>query len=246
MNNDNSPQLAHPPIVEAVVDIDCDLPAGMVFTSLEEPARHHFHPEYPGFHRQLAPYQSLKTSTDVRAATAAFQLLSEDQPQRVQVRRDGFSFNRLAPYSSLDDYLPEIERTWRLFVDLTSPVHVRRIGLRYINRILLPTLDGFVDLGQYLEKGPAVADPDVLELSSFLNQYSAIEPATGHQVNVTMTQGSIINERLPVIFDIEAEHVGVADPQVWENIQTTILSLRRLKNHIFMKSLTERCLNLFR
>ena len=44
----------------------------------------------------------------------------------------------------LDEYLPEIERTWRFFVELASPVQVRRIRLRYINRILLPLASGGV------------------------------------------------------------------------------------------------------
>ena len=73
----------------------------------------------------------------------------------MQVRAQGFSFNRLAPYSGLDDYLPEIERTWSLYVDLASPVQIRAIRLRYINRILLPLAANTVDLDEYLKIGPA-------------------------------------------------------------------------------------------
>ena len=71
----------------------------------------------------------------VRRGIQALQFLHADEKQLVQVRAQGFSFNRLAPYTSLDDYLPEIERTWHLFVGLASPVQIRVVQLRYINRI---------------------------------------------------------------------------------------------------------------
>ena len=74
----------------------------------------------------------------IKHGVQALQFLQDDERQLVQVRVQGFSFNRLAPYTSLDDYLPEIKRTWGLYVDLVKPVQVRQIRVRYINRILLP------------------------------------------------------------------------------------------------------------
>jgi hypothetical protein len=50
------------------------------------------------------------------------------------------SFNRLRPYSTLDDYLPEVERTWRVSRTRWASL-VRRIR-PLINRILLPCRKG--------------------------------------------------------------------------------------------------------
>ncbi len=100
----------------------------------------------------------------------------------MQVRAQGFSFNRLAPYSSLDDYLPEIERTWRLYVDLVSPTQIRFIRLRYINRILLPMAEKKVDLDEFLTIGPRQPDEH-----AFLSQQASVEKDTGHQVNLVLT-----------------------------------------------------------
>lgn len=66
------------------------------------------------------------------------QFLKNDEKQLVQIRPQGYSFNRLAPYGGFDEYLPEIERAWRLFVDIVMPLQVKLIRLRYINRFLLP------------------------------------------------------------------------------------------------------------
>ena len=156
-----------------------------------------------------------------------------------------FSFNRLAPYEGLDGYLPEMERTWRLFVGVAAPAQVRLIRLRYINRILLPMTGGRVDLDRYLKLGPKPSDEDRLTLVGFLNQYSAVEAGTGHQVNVILTAQAQENDNLPVILDIEAINFGNAEPDDWTWIESKIQSLRRLKNHVFENSLTDQCLALF-
>ena len=67
-----------------------------------------------------------------------------------------------------------------------SPVQVRVIRLRYINRILVPLKNGQVDLRRYLRGSPRSADGKLM-LTGFLNQYAAVEKDTGHEVNVVVT-----------------------------------------------------------
>jgi uncharacterized protein (TIGR04255 family) len=247
-------KLARSPIVEMVVDIDCDLSADIEIADLEQRARERYSDQYPGFRRILRPLPRLGDSHEqlnIREATYAFQFL-EEGPQLVQLRRDGFSFNRFKPYTDLDEYLPEIKRTWQIFVDLVSPVTVRRLGLRYINRILLPWGEGIVNLDEYLRMDSRLPDETSLRFTSVLNEYSAIEDVTGNEVEVRMVvdeQGPLSvrgDQSLPVIFDIAGSHRESTDPQVWENIEATILALGRMANAIFRSSLTEQCLNLFR
>jgi uncharacterized protein (TIGR04255 family) len=243
--------LTHPPIIEAVVDIDCDLSPLVPFAEVEEKARVALKDRYPVAERRFEyeyEVHPAELKQETRMAVVAYQHLTSDRRQLVQVRRSGYSFNRLAPYTSLDDYVPEIERTWRLFVDLLRPIAIRRIGLRYINRIAIPLNDGEVaDLREYVSSYAALHAESELELATFLNQYSASEPTTGHDVSVTMT-GDIrgANAAMPLLFDIAANHELSGDPPVWDNIKATILSLRRLKNDIFWSSLSDKCLTLFR
>jgi uncharacterized protein (TIGR04255 family) len=182
----------------------------------------------------------------IRHGIQAFQFLHADEKQLVQVRAQGFSFNRLAPYTSLDDYLPEIKRTWQLFVGLASPVKTRAVQLRYINRILLPTVAGRVELSDYLKIGPRLPDEEKLMFVGFLNQHAAVETDTGNQANIVLTTQPQEKDKLPVIFDNCVRSAGTAEPEDWPWILARILSLRALKNRIFGNTLTERCLNLFR
>ena len=130
---------------------------------------------------------------------------------------------------------------------------IRRIGLRYINRIFLPPVNDIVDLNDYLCLGLKLPEDLSLKFTSVLNEYSVIEDGTGNEAKVRMViaeHEKLLsvrqNQPLPIILDIAASHRGSADPQVWENIESTILALRRMGNAIFRSSLTERCLNLFR
>jgi uncharacterized protein (TIGR04255 family) len=243
--------LANAPIIEAVIDIDCDLPPDLDITALEPQARNVYGSQYPKLKTQFLQEHEIRTQGSgshefrVRRGVQALRFLHDDEKQIVQVRREGYSFNRLAPYSTLDDYLPEVERTWRLFLGLTAVIQVRAVRLRYINQIRLPAVDGKVDLDEYLCLGPRVADEEGLMLSGFLNQHSAVEVASGHEVNVVMTSQAREGDILPIILDIGASSSGPGEPDDWGEILQRIQSLRRLKNRIFANTLTERCINLF-
>src|SRR5690242_5500625 len=110
MSDVKSTQLRNPPIVEAVFDVDCDLAPGFDFMALETRSRAQFADQYPKFRTQFLQELQIETTEDTqlkassRSGIQAFQCLHEDEKQLVQVRPKGFSFNRLAPYSSLDDY----------------------------------------------------------------------------------------------------------------------------------------------
>lgn len=244
--------LAKAPIVEMVVDVNCDMPPGFDLVKLKDPARERFRDRYPTTRVLSIQGAQIEAKADgapeisvLPQAVQAIQFFDSDEKQLVQARQGGFSFNRLAPYSSLDDYLPEIERTWRLFAELTSPVQIRAVQLRYINRILIPTVAGRVPLDDYFSLGPRVPDEDKLTVTGFLNQYTARETDTGNTATVVLTAQAPENDRLPIIFDISVVSQGDAEPGDWDWISARIASLRGLKNHIFKNTLTEQCLKLF-
>jgi uncharacterized protein (TIGR04255 family) len=244
-------KLPNPPIVEAVLDIECDLPPGQHVTEIEAPALERLRDQYPKFRHQfmqehmveVRPPQPARQST--RQWVQALQFLKEDEKQLVQVRAQGYSFNRLAPYTSLDDYLPEIERTWRLYLELVKPLKVRLIRLRYINRILLPLTEGRVQLDDYFTVAPRLPDEENLTLAGFLNQHIAIEGGTGHQVALVLAAQPAEPAHLPVIFDNGVTSPEPGEPDNWPWILAKIRVLRELKNRMFRRAVTDKCLDLF-
>lgn len=245
-------KLLHPPIVEAVLDVDCDMPLTFDLAALEQTVREAFQDQYPKFRTQFLEEHQIEQKAgqpiqfSARRRLQALQFLQEDEKQLVQVRMQGFSFNRLAPYTNLDDYLPEVERAWGIFTRIVSPVQIRGVRLRYINRILLPLTNGRVELKDYLKVSPKLPDEDHLQLAGFLNQYSAVEMDTGLQVMVVLTSQPPESDKVPIIFDISVGSAETTEPEKWAWLLAQIRSLRHLKNRIFRDSLTEPCLNLFR
>ncbi|TLD72687.1 TIGR04255 family protein [Phragmitibacter flavus] len=250
--SENNLRLSSPPIVEAVVDIDCDMPVNFNLLTLEAEARSAFGDRYPIFQTQVVEQHQFEPNTDGPAKhrrirqIQAFQFRQVDKNQLVQVRTQGFSFNRLAPYSNLDDYVMEIERTWSLFVDLTAPIQVKGIRLRYINRLNLPLRGGALETTDFLRISPQLPEQSNLEFSGFLHQHSAVEKGTGNQANIVLASQQIEGSALPMIFDIGVYHAEYGKIENWGWIVEQIMSLRSLKNRIFENTLTESCLNLYR
>ena len=251
MTHENQP-IPSAPIIEAVVDIDCDLPTGVDHEVLRKMAGDALRERYPKFRQQLIQHHVFKQEGDqppemqVSQGQGAMQFLTEDERQLVQFRPNGFSFNRLAPYTSLDDYFPEIESTWKTFVELTQPVVIRKIGIRMINRILLPMDGGKVELGRYLEMPPRLPNTGTpLIFLGFLDQQTALDPTTQNHANIVKTAESHQGDKLPIILDIEVFHPCETSPADWQPIRDRLDSLRSLKNRIFRNTLTSQCLNLF-
>lgn len=244
-------KLSHAPIVEAVFDVDCDMPPAFDLAALEGKLQDAFHEEYPKFRTQYLEEFRIEREGDqpsrhsAKRAIQSLQFLQNEGKQLVQVRTQGFSFNRLAPYGTLDEYLPEIERVWCLFTSIASPVQIRIVRLRYINRILLPFANEHVELEHYLKVSPRRPEEEQLQFAGFLNQFAAVEVGTGHQVNIVLTSQPRENDMLPIILDICVASTETAPLENWTWVLAKIQSLRVLKNRIFRNTLTDKCLTLF-
>ncbi len=250
--SENSLKLTAAPIVEAVVDIECDMPPKFNLVALEDAAKTAYLDKYPLAQTQFVEEHQIQQRPNkpakhsLKRGIQALQFRQQGNKQLIQVRAQGYSFNRLAPYSTLDDYLVEIERTWRLFVELAAPLQIRAVRIRYINRLLLPLKDGKLEFTDFLRVSPQLPDESNLTFVGFLNQHSAVETGTGNQANIVLAAQLPEKEMLPVIFDIGVNHVENGEIENWPWILEKILSLRSLKNRIFENTLTESCLNQFR
>lgn len=248
------PRYKDPPIVEAVVDIDCDLAPTFSLEDVADRAK-----------LELGSYPIVKFQTvlegEVRAepnsqvqvvsrqAPHAIQFFQLGEKQLLQFRARGFSFNRLAPYTTLDDYLPEIERSWNLFRAIASPVAVKAIRLRYINRVPIPIGDEGIELSDYLTVAPDVPPESNLTITGFFHQNAGIEAITGHLAQTVLLSEPVSQDILPIILDITVTHDAASSRVVevsdWNSIVQQIQSLRDLKNRIFHNSLTPRCSSQF-
>lgn len=250
MNELNQP-LARPPIVEAVVDIDAEMRAGFVLSDARERLASLFAERYPVIReREFDAHEIRKTPGSVgmvrsQSGLESLMFIQADDKQLVQARRQGFSFNRLAPYEGFDQYRAEIELRWKQFCEVIEPVRVVAVKMRFINRIEIPLENGQVDLDQYLRIGPRAPDDDAFGFTGFSSRSAMFEKSTGVQVVVSLASRPSGADALGVILDIEAAVECACDPSDLNTIFERMEMIRKTKNLAFRKSLEDKCRALF-
>jgi len=248
-------RVPHPPIVEAIVDIDCELSPGVNLADLEAPARDSLRDKYPQLQKrllkQLRIHKQDESAHEHELKDGELETLllrSEDNRQLTQFRKTGYSFNRLAPYEGMDAYLAEIERTWKNYCAIAQPLRISKIGLRTINRIAMPLdSNGGLNLDAYLKTGPRLpaVEGRTLNFTGFLNQHQIVDQGSGHQVNLALAVEGKKENQLVLLLDIDAFDLRPREALDWSEISPVIQSLRNLKNELFFNILTEECLNLY-
>ncbi len=248
-------RVPHPPIVEAIVDIDCELPPGMKLEDIETTARDSLQDNYPQLQKRLLQQFQIRQQGegppehevgDGRLEALLFR--SDDNLQLTQFRRSGYSFNRLAPYDGMDVYLPEIERTWENYREIALPVRIGKVGLRMINRIAVPlNQHGGLNLEAYFTTGPQLplVEGRSLSFTGFLNQHQIIDEGSGHQANIALAVEGKQGDKLIVLLDIDVFDLRTRETLEWPDIAPVLASLRNLKNQLFFNILTKECRNLY-
>jgi uncharacterized protein (TIGR04255 family) len=248
--------LKNAPIIEAVIEFHCELPPGQDRAGWEAAFKQRFSADYPQCHAQHLQEVQFQMGSGgespaakaVRQGIHGFRHLSADGRQLVQCRADGFFFNRLAPYTSFDDYLPEALRCWALYREVAEPVIVRQVCLRYINRLLLPLAEGQLSLGKYLKNPPVMATPvdgETFSFVEFVHQHQIAALQSKSLVSVVLASQPLENAHLPLIFEIAAMRSSDFNPADHAAFQVALHSLRHLKNNVFANTLTPECLKLF-
>lgn len=236
-----------PPIVEAVVDINCDLPPSFDLSKLLPAARDAYRETYPQFRNKIhlhTEFQDTGESQEITKAERsvdAIQFYSEDSKQLCQIRRNGFSFNRLAPYTQFSDYQSEIFRTWDLFKNFAKPISIKNVQMRYINRIPIPCGDSPVSLDEYFTTVPELPDEMGLQHHECFARHVTSDPQTGEVVVLVFAVEPFKDNLFSVLLDINVVSNYEIRPEDTQGLEKALKSLRNLKNRVFGLTLTPKC-----
>jgi uncharacterized protein (TIGR04255 family) len=243
------PHLQNAPIVEAIIDFRVRLSAGFEIKRFKE-LQAQFQAEYPYTEEQKAVKHEFQHAPGKLPShcvkdlgTLGYMFRSTDNKNIVQFRRDGFTFNRLTPYTSWDQVFPEASRFWSLYVQSAEPEEIKRIAVRYINRLPLPAHQfAFPD---FLTAPPPLPQDVPRCISSFISRVIIQDPETKTCANVTQALEPPLDERyIPVILDIDVFQQNLADSTA-ATVLPKFAELRAMKNRIFFGSLTKKAIDLF-
>jgi uncharacterized protein (TIGR04255 family) len=195
------------------------------------------------FRGQFRVEPSGSVEQDHESRPNGFRAISRDEVRIVQLRLNGISSSRLAPYVSWEDLQAEAASLWGRYKTNLPIERITRFGLRYINHVRLPYPVG--DLDQFFVGLPDPPGEWPQAVSSFLYQSTLHDSTSGYSARIIHALADDVDEdRIGVIFDIDTYvegSFGISDDQVWGTFE----QLRTLKNRIFFSGITDRALELF-
>lgn len=242
------PHLSRAPISEAIIDFRVKPRESVTVTEFRT-LRDQLHSRFPTDTeiRQFAiALQPGQPSVAQEQQTTGLLFKSSDEKTLVQFRLDGFTYNRLAPYTSWDEIFPETLRLWALYVKVARPESVVRVATRYINRLELPLPIG--DLDDYLTAAPRVPASLPQHLRGYLQRLVIYDTANDH--SLILTQAPEANpldlSRATLLLDIDAfKDVDQVSPES-DELRGILMLLRDAKNAAFFGSITARTLDMYR
>jgi uncharacterized protein (TIGR04255 family) len=234
----------HPraPITEAVLDIRVDLEGG---GSLEKLAQigAAWADSYPNRRNFMTMEAHFSADPEVEVSKqhsqSGYLFQREDGLQTVNLGLDGFSFSRLRPYTNWEEFSGEARRLWTIYREQANVVAVKRIAVRYINRLDLPLYEGF-DFKDYLRTVPEVSPEMPQGLKGYFMQLQVplAEIMGVVIVNQAMLEPPTENVA-SVLLDLDyfrTHNVPQDEGALWEAFG----QLRVVKNRIFEACITER------
>jgi uncharacterized protein (TIGR04255 family) len=191
---------------------------------------------------QLGPDSNTISSTS--AEDIGYLHRSEDGLQLYQARTNGFTFSRLAEYTSWNEVSGEARRLWAKYRAIAHPGPITRIALRYINRLDLPL--PLVDFSRYLRTAPQLSTDLPQGLSGYFMQLQVPLPdtRTACVINETIIEPSVKQNTVAVVLDIDVfrtSELPQDDEQLWEQME----QLRHEKNRVFEACITDEARRLF-
>ena len=143
-----------------------------------------------------------KVQQQIGNPTPRMQFLSEDERSLIQLSTDALSINKLKPYHNWAAFKETILSALNAYVAVNEPKGIRRVGIRYINRIEIP--QPMVKIEDYLLAAPTVPAPLPQEFASWVQRVEV--PVDERNGLLVIQSGSIRdgkNENIAFLLDID-------------------------------------------
>jgi uncharacterized protein (TIGR04255 family) len=227
------------PITEALIDIRATVPPDVTIEDLRL-AHREIEADYPKMARRV-DFHGVFSAGDRIGASAQQDIIgsvffSKDQKHVAQLRRDGFTFSRLAPYDNWENLRDEARRLWNLYRSVAKPSRISQVALRYINQINIPL--PMRDFRDYLRTYPEVSTDLPQALAAFFMQTQIPQKDIGG--GLILTQAIVPppdDKTSSVVLDIDVFIQGtelLTDDDIWGHLEV----LRNRKNDAFEACIT--------
>ena len=166
--------------------------------------------------------------------------VSADKTVVVHLMREGLFVSFLPPYKGFPECIEAVQKRWELYQRCFAPEQVVRIGIRYINLLKIPVVDGSVNFGEFFKLLTFYPVDGPFHLHRFHHQFEVSEPEYSLPARINFTSTKETRDQLEVVLDIETyEEVNrpPADPEMWDRFDRA----RHWAYKLFTNALTEQC-----
>lgn len=240
----NARHYERPPIVEAVIDLKFDAPLS---EKLLGRLRDRFKRDFPtveekrNIHVAVHPNKATTSST-----LAGFKMTAQNAADLVLINVDSFGSERLAPYERWEALRAAAERNFEMFTKVAGRQSIVRIGVRYINRIDIPSADiQGRPLVEFVKVGVSVPEAVTEVITDYSIFVAGNEPTTGAKMSIRCGfVPSPLIERVSVALDIDVYwdyDIPGRIEEVWNKTEI----LRNAKNIVFENCITDQTRALF-
>jgi uncharacterized protein (TIGR04255 family) len=235
----------HAPIVEAVVEIQCEAPKTLKVDDLLR-VQAQVATNYP----QKQEVHELQISVpptsppNTAGRVIGYRFTTADGRKVLGTQLSAFSFSQLAPYDRWETMRAEAYRLWLIYKATATPVRIVRVGVRYINRIDIPTTVGAgINLDEYFETSPRIAPTLPQNLT---NYFMRLQIPNGEEmllITETSVQPAAPNVISTILdIDVFVQRDMLDESGAWEIIDR----LRERKNEVFEACITDRVRDLIK
>jgi uncharacterized protein (TIGR04255 family) len=159
-------------------------------------------------------------------------------PHVLQIRTNGLTFSRLAPYEDWAQISSQAKEWWTAYSDCLNVVEVTKVAVRYVNSMPIP--QPYQDFGCYLTCPPKIPTALPQTVGGFLHQTTIVDGSVERLARVTQALEPSPNPTGPltILLDIDVSQqksFGAKDPAIWQVLD----GLRDFKNNIFFEYITE-------
>jgi len=239
-------KLTHAPIVEAVIDIrvasveGTDAQGFMAAQSLLKAD----YPSQKPMRSVQATFSAEAEEISQKRADVGVVFQSTDGRSLAQFRIDGFTFNRLEPYTDWPTVFGEAIRLWKVYAEVHPRARVTRLAVRYINRMTV--IEGG-SLADYLTAPPSLPEEVPQQLREYLMR--VVVQDREKQLSAVLVQAlepGAAEATGSILLDVDAfrELRRPLDPSDTE-IARVFGELREMKNRIFYASITEKAAEIY-
>lgn len=239
----------HPPITEAVIQIrvknDIDQ------KTLEKIANKLKRNYYPNLKQtdkidvNVMQNQS-DTSAEINRKFEDYRLSSDDQADIVILQSNSLIISRLAPYPGWDVFHERFSLVWKIWKRIVKKQDIDRVGVRYINRIDIPTNESDkINIHDFLNFYPNdCIFTDIPMTDYFIQINKKTSNPLWSTTIISTQQPSPLIKTISLLLDIDISRTQEM-PLNDEGLLLMLMEAREIKNQIFKQCVTYKTEELF-